>query len=323
MAEAAGARRAPAGWRVVAAKEFADHLLSVRFTILLVIMGLALVAAVYGAAGGIRGAVERSSDLPALFLRIFTEAPERIPPFFAWVGILAPLLGIAFAFDAVNGERAQRTLPRLLAQPIYRDDVVNGKFVAGLSVIGLNLAGLTLLVAGVGLLRLGVVPTAREILRLIAFLVVSIVYAGFWLAVSMWFSIVLRRAATSALAAIAAWLVATLFAGLLVGIVADVIAPLPDQPTVEEVLRNVRTEQGLGRLFPATLYEEATVVLLRPEVRALGILLPQQIDRAVPGELSLDQSLLIVWPQVTGLVALTAICFIGAYTSFMRQEVRA
>lgn len=142
MAEAAGARRAPAGWRVVAAKEFADHLLSVRFTILLVIMGLALVAAVYGAAGGIRGAVERSSDLPALFLRIFTEAPERIPPFFAWVGILAPLLGIAFAFDAVNGERAQRTLPRLLAQPIYRDDVVNGKFVAGLSVIGLNLAGL-------------------------------------------------------------------------------------------------------------------------------------------------------------------------------------
>jgi ABC-2 type transport system permease protein len=33
-----------------------------------------------------------------------------------------PLLGIAFGFDAINNERAERTLPRLLPQPIWRDD---------------------------------------------------------------------------------------------------------------------------------------------------------------------------------------------------------
>ncbi len=36
--------------------------------------------------------------------------------------------------------------------------------------------------------------------------------------------------------------------------------------------------------------------------------------------LSLDQSLLIVWPQITALVALTVVCFAAAYVVFMRQE---
>jgi ABC-2 type transport system permease protein len=39
--------------------------------------------------------------------------------------------------------------------------------------------------------------------------------------------------------------------------------------------------------------------------------------------LSLDQSLLIVWPQLTVLIALTAICFAVCYIVFMRQEIRS
>ena len=54
----------------------------------------------------------------------------------AFVGLAAPLLGIAFAFDAVNGERSNGTLPRLISQPIYRDDIINGKFAGALAVIG-------------------------------------------------------------------------------------------------------------------------------------------------------------------------------------------
>ena len=100
-----------------------------RFVILLVLVSLAGLAA--GALG------ERSDprcrrlgdadavDLPLLF----TLSPERVPAFHEFLGILGPLLGIAFGFDAINGERAQRTLPRLVAQPIHRDEIINGKFV--------------------------------------------------------------------------------------------------------------------------------------------------------------------------------------------------
>lgn len=314
-----------AGWRVVAAKELADHLLSVRFLVLLVLVGLAAAGSVYAAASGIRDVAPEASETPSLFLRLFTFAPEdqRVPSFLSMVGFLAPLLGIAFGFDAVNGERSQGTLPRLVSQPIHRDDVVNGKFAAGIIVIGMILVGLTVLVAGLGLLRLGIVPTAVEVWRLVLWLVVTVVYVSFWLGLATLCSVALRRAATSALVAIAAWLVLTLFAGLLLGLVTDAIAPVPEQPTADQIIRNARLEQQIGRLSPSILYEEATIALLNPEVRTIGFLLPQQIDRAVPGTLSLDQSLLLAWPQTVGLVALTILCFAGAYILFMRQEIRA
>ncbi|HEV2907013.1 MAG TPA: ABC transporter permease, partial [Actinomycetota bacterium] len=217
-----------AGWRVVATKELADHLLSVRFLVLLGIVGLAVAGSVYAAAGGIRDVAPAASETPSLFLRLFTFAPEdqQVPSFLSMVGFLAPLLGIAFGFDAVNGERSQGTLPRLVSQPIHRDDVINGKFAAGITVIGMILAGLTMLVAGLGLFRLGIVPTAVEVWRLLLWLAVTVVYVSFWLGLATLCSVALRRAATSALVAIAAWLVLTLFAGLLLGLVTDAIAPV-------------------------------------------------------------------------------------------------
>jgi ABC-2 type transport system permease protein len=44
---------------------------------------------------------------------------------------------------------------------------------------------------------------------------------------------------------------------------------------------------------------------------------------AIPGPLPLGQSLLLVWPQLTGLIALTLICFILSYLAFMRREIRS
>lgn len=314
----------PAGWLVVARKEFADHLRSARFTIVLVLLGLSGIAAVYTAAGGIREVATEATGDPNLFLRLYTISPERIPEFFTFISLIGPLLGVAFGFDAVNGEEAQGTLPRLVSQPIYRDDVINGKFVAGLAVIALVLTSLLVLVAGIGIVRLGVVPSVEEVLRLLLYLAVSAVYVGFWLAVATLCSVAFRRAATSAMVVLGAWLVLTLFAGLVVGIVADSLAPVPAEPTVQQQVDNLRLQQSLARLSPGTLYEEATTALLTPETRTLSqVLLPTQVFRAIQGELPLTQSLLLVWPQIVGLVALVVVAFAVAYVLFMRREIRA
>jgi ABC-2 type transport system permease protein len=122
------APRLHGGWRIVAHKEFADHIHSVRFIILVVLVALAGLASVHSASGPIRDAAGAATDVPSIFLYLFTLAPDRVPAFHEFLAILGPLLGIAFGFDAVNGERSQRTLPRLVAQPIHRDEVINGKF---------------------------------------------------------------------------------------------------------------------------------------------------------------------------------------------------
>jgi ABC-2 type transport system permease protein len=313
-----------AGWRTIAAKELADNLLSIRFGVVLLIVALAAVGTVYFSSAYISSVASDASGSPSLFLRLFTVTGDQLPfPFFGLVGFLLPLVGIAFGFDAINSERAQGTLPRLLAQPIHRDDVVNGKFAAGLAVIALIVTAVTAFVAAFGLVRLGITPAGSEVLRIVAWLVVSIVYVGFWLAFASLCSVVLRRAATSALVAFGVWLALSLFFSIFASLVAGVFAPAPTGASTDQIVANAQVEQTLLELSPMTLYQEATVALLDPSVRTVGVVLPSQTDRAVASTLSIDQSLLVVWPQAVALVALTVICFAVEYVVFMRQEVRA
>ena len=139
----------PAGWSI-ARKEFADHILSARFLVLLLLLGVVAAIPLYLIADVIRSAASDASGGQAIFIALFWFTPPvpllandtALPSVAGFLGLVAPLLGLAFGFDAVNGERAQGTLPRLLSQPIHRDDVINGKFAAGLSVIGLVLVAI-------------------------------------------------------------------------------------------------------------------------------------------------------------------------------------
>jgi ABC-2 type transport system permease protein len=311
------------GWRIVAAKELADHLNSLRFLLLGLGLGLAAVASVVATSGGIRELAPAASGSPAVFLKLFTLGSENLPALVTWIAFLGPLLGIAFGFDAINNERAERTLPRLLSQPIWRDDVINGKFVGALAAIALLLVAIVVVIAGVGIVRLGVVPQPEDLLRLSVWTAVALVYIGFWLALATLFSVLVRRAAASALAALSVWLIASAFAAVLVGVVADALAPLPLAATAAEQIANATLQQDLARLFPGQIFTESTQAILDPSVRATGLVLASQADRAVPSTLSFDQSLLVVWPQLVVLVALTVACFVLAYVAFMRQEVRA
>jgi ABC-2 type transport system permease protein len=279
---------------------------------------VAAAAAVFAASGGIRSVAPDAVGLPALFLKLFTITTEPVPfPLVAFVTFLAPLLGIMFGFDAISGERSQGTLPRLLAQPIHRDEVILGKFVAGLSVVGLMIVALIVFVSGIGIFRLGLVPTPNEVSRLLAWIAVAVVYVGFWQALATLTSVTVSRAATSALIALGVWLMLALFGSFIFQAVANLITAGESEETV------IRTELALSRISPQTLFSESSTVLLDPQQRATGLLSADQVDRAISSSLTLSQSLLVVWPQIVGLIALTSACFAAAYVSFMRQEVRA
>ena len=317
-------RRGP-GWMVVAAKELAETLTSIRFGVLMLLLALAAAIPVYAASGAIREAAEEASEASALFLALFTIGAEPVPSFVGMVGFIAPLLGIAFGFDAINGERAQGTLARLLSHPIYRDDLVNGKFAAGLMAIGFAVLTVTLLVAGLGIVRLGIVPTPGEVGRMLSWVAVTIVYVGLWLAIATLASVLVSRAATSALIAIGLWLALSVFGLLLAQIVAGAIGA-GGASGVEAELGRARLEQLLSFLNPGAVYAQATLALLNPGVSAVDVpALAQaiQLSQQIPSQLSLQQSLLIVWPHVVALLAAMVACFVASYVVFLRQEVRA
>jgi ABC-2 type transport system permease protein len=280
---------------------------------------LSAVGAVYAATSTLRETVGQD---PFLFLRLFTTSRDPLPGFVAFLGFLTPLVAIALGFDAVNSEFNRRTMSRILAQPIYRDALLLGKFMGGLATLSIVLTAIWILVAGLGLIILGVPPGIEEVTRGLVFLLATLAFGGVWLGVAIVFSVIFRQPATAALASIAVWLFFTVFWGIVSGILAQSLSPV-QFGSLDELLAQAQLELALSRISPNTLYAEVVLAMLNPAVRALGPVLPVQLSRAILGApLPFSQSLALIWPHLTGMIAAVILLFAAAYVLFQRQEVR-
>lgn len=310
---------------VIVQKEVTDLVSSWRYIILLILIGLTCIGSLYTAIMSIRDAVPANGEMNSfLFLKLFTITGKdgSLPSFITFISFLGPLLGIGLGFDAINSERSKGTLSRIMSQPIHRDYILNAKFVAALIVISILFFALGLLVMGLGVMTMGIPPTPEEFLRMIFYLILSIFYVAFWLNLSILFSVKFRQAATSALSGIAIWLFFTIFYRMIIELIASVTVP-EQSAAVEKLVSHQQFVLFLSRLSPSQLFSDATTTLLMPSVRSLGPLTMEQVYGAIPSPLPLGQSLLLVWPQLTGLIAATVICFGISYAMFMRQEIRS
>ncbi|MFA7436837.1 ABC transporter permease [Castellaniella sp.] len=318
-------RRIGSPWRGLGAvftKELADHISSARMRLLEWLIVLTAAAALYGAIQGLR---QTTASDPFVFLRLFTDAQAPLPSFAALLGFLIPLVAIGLGFDTINGEYNRRTMSRILSQPIYRDALLMGKFLAGLAALAVCLICLWLLVMGAGLILLGVPPSGEEILRSLAFLVSTLAYSGVWLAVALLCSVIFRSTSTAALVALGLWLFCAMLWPMLAPGIAQLIAP----PDMLAVLRGgidthtLAWQQGLLHISPSTLFNDTAITLLSPATRSLGPVFLSQIQGALLGSpLPLSESLALVWPQFTGLIAAVVLLFTAGYVVFQRQEVR-
>jgi ABC-2 type transport system permease protein len=310
-------------FRVIVHKEISDQVRSWRFIILIAIIALTCLGSMYTALSDIGKAIKPNDPKGVFFfLKLFTISDGTLPSFMVFISFLGPLLGIGLGFDAINSEHNKGTLSRILSQPIHRDYVINAKFVSSLIVVSVMLFALGFLVMGFGLISIGIPPTAEEFARIIFFILLSILYVAFWLNLSILFSVVFRQPATSALAGIALWLFFSVFYPLIVNLIIKGIAP-SGMESGYQMFALTKFKLGLMQVSPSQLFSEATTTLLVPSVRSLGPLTTQQIIGAIPGPLPLGQSILLVWPQVTGLIAGTVLCFVLSYVLFMKREIRS
>ncbi len=305
---------------VVFWKELGDHFSSRRFMILLAIIVLTGVWAIYASGQSIRQDAEGTS-VESVFLLLLTSQSGGLLSLTTFLGLLGPLVGIMLGFDAISGEYARGTLSRVLSQPIYRDSLINGKFLAGLATVATLWASILLLVIGLGIVLVGFPPNAEELWRMLIFTIVGIVYVGFWLALALLFSLLFQRTVTAALASLALWLFLAIFAPLIAQIAANFIVPAPSTP--EQAARQIDIAAMIGRISPTTLYEEAVHVILNPLARLLGAAQAEQTQGILLTPLALSQSLLLILPQFTTLIALVCVCFGICYIKFMRAEIRA
>jgi len=306
-------------------KELTDYFTSIRLFALFLLVLLGSAAGLYAASQGIRSVLLETGAVTGrgfVFLTLFTSSGEVMPALTFFIGLFVPIIGIALGFDAINSERSGGTLSRLLSQPVYRDSVIYGKFLAGIATLAIMVTTIVLLVAGYGLRMIGVPPTAEEIIRLFIYLVLTIIYGAFWMGLAILFSTVFRRIAASLLVSIAVWLFFFFFWMMIGPAIANALAPVAEGSQAA-LIQNAEMQQMWLRVSPSILFQEAYTVLLLPVWKGLGIITMSQAAYMVPNPVSLGQSLLLIWPHLVSLVCLSVICFAISYVLFMRQEIRA
>jgi ABC-2 type transport system permease protein len=315
------------GVNVIVKKELADHFSSYRFTIIFALIAMVSLITAYMVGLNIRHELEGVAKPRFIFLMLFT-APGALFSLVQFVAFFGPLVGLILGFDTINRERNEGTLSKLLSQPIYRDVVINGKFLAGVVMIAIMMVSIVLVITGLGLVVMGIVPGIEEIWRIIIYLIISIIYISFWLGVAILFSIFFRSTATSALAALALWIFFSFFVSIGANVVANALAGDTSPQNPEAVLNQARIVKSLSLISPMELYTDATATIIDPmrkstrSIIAVGPMENLSMSR-FSGPLPLSQSILIVIPYIISLVAVTIICFAVSYIVFMRQEIRS
>lgn len=316
------------GLYAVFRKELADHFSSYRFVILFALIAMVSFITSYVAAMHLKESLEGVAKPQFVFLMLF-NTPGALFSMVQFVAFFGPLIGIVLGFDAINKESAQGTLIKITSQPIYRDAVINGKFLAGVVTISIMVVSILLVISGFGLTVVGVVPGVEEVWRLFIYLIVSIFYISFWLALSILFSILFKSIATSALASIALWIFLSFFVSLGASVVANAVAPLnaKEGTSPEVLLKNAKIKERISLFSPMVLYSDASTIIINPMRKTTqSIILMGPMEQLSASRfrnpLPFTQSLIVVYPHVTALIAITLICFAISYIVFMLQEIR-
>jgi ABC-2 type transport system permease protein len=316
------------GTMTVAEKEMRDQVGSKRFLVLFGFMILLSVLSAYQGVNFIKNNTE------ATFVFIFSGAMFSFS-FIQIMVMFGPILGMVFGFDAINKERTTGTLSVLLGQPIYRDSVLNGKFLAGAAALATLGLGTIAITVGLSIPMLGYGPTGAEALKIVTLSVVTVLYLVFWLSLGILFSVIAKKTSTSIMASIATWMFFAIIVSILANAIAGALYPLPggfqfggrqggmggqgggpSQEFQEVMQKRFQLTNNIQRISPTELYENTAADILGVST-GFGRMM-QGFTRT----LSLGEALSANWANIAVLGVGLVVCFAASYMIFLRTEIR-
>lgn len=280
-------------WRVIARKEYAEHLRNYWIlTVSLIFLVLTLVAS-----GIVALLLSLGADLTLASVR------DTIGTMRVIAVVLLPILALILGYGALAGERESGSLGLLAAQPVTRAQVLLGKYAGLAGVLS------TAVAAGVGSGGLLVLMNTREGLLgaqvLIVFLLETLLWGAAWMSLALLISSIFVRRSTAAAGALLVWF---LFSIIWVPLAVIIVAST-GQPGVAPA----RAPQWLLLLE-----------LLNPN-GAYGGLVSRTIG-GYPGVIgSVVQAVLplkaTAWTFAVALVGWVVLPLVGAYALFRRRDV--
>ncbi|MCD6095154.1 MAG: ABC transporter permease [Thermoprotei archaeon] len=303
---------------VIARKEFSDMIRSKRLWIILFILILIHIGTYsmvrYASVSNLKGTRK------LLLIRGISNLTSSI-------AILGPILGIALGYDAISGERERGTLKLVLARPVYRDSVINGKALAGLCiiVIAMGITGLLTMVFGV--LIYGMSLTLNNVIRFGLYTLLSILITLSFYAMSVLLSTLSKKSSTSLAISIMIWAIFAFILPLASYMIAEAMLgppPMVHEPGKEGISRQfieysrrlAELNNKIRQFSLITHYQVVANALMRSEI------IVKVDSRMIRRTVTLNEILSHGWWHIAILVIFTLVCFILSYVIFVRSEER-
>lgn len=182
---------------VIAKKEVSDAISCKTFLLTLVILMLSM--AIAGAISGKNYSNEigiyrlYNEDASTLGLMIIGDLVPHVQT-------LGALVAVTFGFSAIHKERTEGSLKVLLSYPIYRDEVILGKLLAGFLVVSLTTIASLAVSLAIYIYSTNMSYTPVVTLRFATFTLLSVLLISGYLGLSIFFSIAFKDPKTSLLA---------------------------------------------------------------------------------------------------------------------------
>lgn len=166
----------------IARKELEDSFSSRKFLLILGLFIVLSMASVYIGIQNYQTQLDRFASGSN-----YGPAPEKptlidvfIPLFSFNMPLTAGILGLLLSHDYISREREEGTIELLLSYPVYRDEIINGKLMAGIFTIAISILTAFTLSSGLAIFMLGVVPGIEVISRLAMVWVGTVIYITFF-----------------------------------------------------------------------------------------------------------------------------------------------
>jgi len=242
----------------IARKEFVDAVTGKRLWLVAGIFLLFSIASTYSTSFGFMMGIQQAT-------RQMVQIASAIASTTAY---MAPLLGIALAFDAVSGERERGTLRLLLSRPIYREDVINGKIISALAVISLTMAMSSLASISVSILLHNVAVTLDDTARICVFVAFSIILSFAYYALSLFISTFSSKSSHSLIISIGIWIFFAFILSIISSLVAFIVLGSP--PARATTVFNMTQRQQFGNFtFPGESEEYSNYMRKVSEISSI------------------------------------------------------
>ncbi|MEZ4511290.1 MAG: ABC transporter permease subunit [Chloroflexota bacterium] len=301
---------------IIARKEFRTAFRNRLFlTITLLFLGLSILSVYIGSTtkrAEMRIYNETITNLQAEGAVVLPATPEIhtltiLANLVEYVSIVGAILAVILGYNSLGEERDSGGLKLILSRPVYRDQLLWGKWLGNTAVLA-TLLGLVFLFNSVLLVVVGgIIPTGAELLRLFVFTLMALAYLLTFLSLSIFLSLRLNSSANVFLVSLVIWMV-----------VSFVLPQMAETQMVNSSV--VNSISGAINQIPQETAVSQTINAFSPtwHLRNIG----GQLLQSAPGSGSMSSGTLIAHVLTTLLILLApTVAFIAAsFTTFLRNE---